>query len=241
MLRFVTAGESHGRGLIGVLEGLPAGVPVDVEAINFQLHRRQLGYGRGGRMRIEKDRVEIFSGVRHGHTLGSPISFVIENRDWANWQIPMAIEAVPEGSNVRPVTRPRPGHVDLAGALKYQTRDVRDVLERASARETTTRVAVGAFARLLLARFQIQIGSHVLAIGTERVGDGYDQLLTERILQVDPESQTRCADPDAEARMIAAIDEAKRLGDTLGGVVEVVATGVPVGLGSHTQWDRKLD
>jgi chorismate synthase len=241
MLRFVTSGESHGKCLIGVLEGLPAGLPIDVEYINFQLHRRQLGYGRGGRMRIEKDQIEILSGVRHGKTLGSPISFMINNRDWANWQIPMSAEPVPEGSNIRAVTRPRPGHVDLAGALKFQTRDVRDVLERASARETATRVAVGSFCRLLLRHFGTGIGSHVLAIGRERVRPEFENLSSEEIFKIDPESPVRCADPEAETRMMAAIDQAKQLGDTLGGIVEVVASPVPIGLGSHTQWDQKLD
>src|SRR5881396_4076042 len=241
MLRFVTSGESHGKGLIGVLEGLPAGLSIDLDFINLQLHRRQLGYGRGGRMRIEKDQVEIMSGVRHGKTLGSPISFVIQNRDWANWQLPMAVDTVPEGTNVRSVTRPRPGHVDLAGALKFQTRDVRDVLERASARETAARVAVGSFCKLLLRHFGTEVGSHVLAIGKERVRPDFESLSSAEILKIDPESPVRCADPEAETRMIAAIDQAKQLGDTLGGIVEVVASPVPIGLGSHTQWDLKLD
>jgi chorismate synthase len=241
MLRFVTAGESHGKCLIGVLEGIPAGLPVNVEFINSQLHRRQLGYGRGGRMRIEKDHIEISSGVRHGKSLGGPISFVIENRDWANWQVPMSSEPVPEGSNIRSITRPRPGHVDLAGALKYQTRDVRDVLERASARETATRVAIGSFCGLLIRQFGIAVGSHVLAIGKERVAPEFESLSAEKILAVDPESLLRCTDPDAEGRMIAAIDDAKRMGDTLGGIIEVIASQVPVGLGAHTQWDQKLD
>jgi len=241
MLRFVTSGESHGKGLIGVLEGLPAGLSMDLDFINLQLHRRQLGYGRGGRMRIEKDQVEIMSGVRHGKTLGSPISFVIQNRDWANWQLPMAVDTVPEGTNVRSVTRPRPGHVDLAGALKFQTRDIRDVLERASARETATRVAIGAFCRLLLRHFSIQVGSHVVAIGRERVSPEFESLPCEEIFKLDPESALRCADPEAANRMMAAIDQAKQLGDTLGGIVEVAASPVPAGLGSHTQWDLKLD
>jgi len=241
MLRFVTSGESHGKCLIGVLEGLPAGLPVDIEYINFQLHRRQLGYGRGGRMRIEKDQIEILSGVRHGKALGSPISFMINNRDWPNWQIPMSVEPVPEGSNLREITRPRPGHVDLAGALKFQTRDVRDVLERASARETAARVAVGSLCRLLLRHFNTEVGSHVLAVGKERVRPEYENLTGPEILKIKPESPLRCADPEAETRMMAAIDEAKQLGDTLGGIVEVVASPVPIGLGSHTQWDLKLD
>lgn len=192
-------------------------------------------------MRIEKDRIEIMSGVRHGKTLGSPISFIIENRDWENWQVPMSTEPVPEGANIRAVTRPRPGHVDLAGALKFQTRDVRDVLERASARETAARVAIGSLCRLFLLHFGIGVGSHVLAVGKERVSLEFENLTSEEIFNIDPESPLNCADPDVEKRMIAAIDEAKQLGDTLGGIVEVVANPVPVGLGSHIQWDRKLD
>src|SRR5262249_11955975 len=176
MFRFVTSGESHGKCLIGVLEGFPSGLPVDREFINFQLYRRQLGYGRGGRMRIEKDQIEILAGVRHGKTLGSPIAFKIENRDWSHWEIPMSSEPVPEGSNIRAVTRPRPGHVDLAGALKYQTRDVRDVLERASARETATRVTIGAFCRLLLRHFEIELGSQVISVGGVRVGPEFEEL-----------------------------------------------------------------
>jgi chorismate synthase len=192
-------------------------------------------------MQIEKDQIEITAGIRHGVTLGSPISFIIWNKDWVHWQIPMSPEPVPEGTNLRPVTRPRPGHVDLAGALKHQTHDIRDVLERASARETASRVAAGAFCRLLLRHFGISIGSHVLAIGSDRVGPEFENLSSKEILALDPESPLRCADPEAEKRMMAAIDLAKKGGDTLGGIVEVVAASVPPGLGSHTQWDRKLD
>jgi chorismate synthase len=241
MLRFLTAGESHGKCLIGVVEGLPCGIVIDINFINSQLHRRQLGYGRGGRMEIEQDQVEITSGVRHGCTLGSPISFTIRNKDWEHWRIPMSVDRAQEGSNIRTVTRPRPGHADLAGSLKYQTHDARDVLERASARETAARVAVGAFCRLFLAYFGMQIGSHVLAIGRESIEEELEELTVERIFALDPESPTRCADSEAEKRMMALIDEAKKSGDTLGGVVEVVATNVPPGLGSHIQWDRKLD
>lgn len=241
MLRFMTAGESHGKCLIGVLEGLPAGLGVDTSFINLQLHRRQLGYGRGGRMKIEKDEIEITSGVRQGMTLGSPISFIIANRDWDHWSIPMSIEKALDGSNLRTVTRPRPGHVDLAGALKFQTHDIRDVLERASARETAARVAAGGFCRLLLRHFGIGIGSHVVAIGKEHVAEQFENLPSEQILALDQESPLRCADPEAEQRMIALIDAAKKAGDSLGGVVEIVATSVPPGLGSHIQWDRKLD
>jgi chorismate synthase len=241
MLRFLTAGESHGKCLNGMLEGLPRGLAVDIDFINAQLHRRQLGYGRGGRMKIEQDRIEITSGVRFGLTLGSPISFLIENKDWDHWKIPMSAEPVPESDGLRTVTNPRPGHADLAGALKYQTHDIRDVLERASARETAARVAVGAFSQLLLAHFGLQIGSHVLAIGNERVAEAFEYLSTEKILELDPESSMRCADPDAEQRMKQMIDATQKSGDTLGGIVEVVASSVPPGLGSHIQWDCKLD
>jgi chorismate synthase len=241
MLRFLTAGESHGKCLNGMLEGLPRGLAVDINFINAQLHRRQLGYGRGGRMKIEQDQIEITSGVRFGLTLGSPISFLIENKDWDHWKIPMSAEPVPESARLRTVTNPRPGHADLAGALKYQTHDIRDVLERASARETAARVAVGAFSQLLLAHFGLQIGSHVLAIGSERVAEAFEHLSTEKILELDPESSVRCADPDAEKRMKQMIDATQKSGDTLGGIVEVVASSVPPGLGSHIQWDCKLD
>jgi chorismate synthase len=241
MLRFVTAGESHGKSLIGVLEGLPAGLSVDIALINFQLHRRQIGYGRGGRMAIERDQIEILSGIRQGSTLGSPIAYSIQNRDWDHWQIPMSIERSAEGSDLRAVTRPRPGHADLAGALKFHTHDVRNVLERASARETATRVASGAFCRIFLEHFGMRIGSHVLAIGSERISKSFENLPCEAIFALDPESPLRCADGDAEKRMKALIDDAKERGDTLGGVVEAVASPVLPGLGSHIQWDRRLD
>jgi chorismate synthase len=241
MLRFLSAGESHGKCLIGILEGLPSGINIDIDFINFQLQRRQLGYGRGDRMKIERDRVDITSGVRHGISLGSPISFIINNTDWDHWRVPMSVEPAPEGSSIKPLTRPRPGHADLAGSLKYQTYDARNILERASARETAVRVGAGAFCRLFLARFGMQIGSHTLAIGSENVKEPFDNLAAEQIFALDPQSPLRCADPDAEKRMIALIDESKKNGDTLGGVVEVIVSGVPPGLGSHTQWDRKLD
>ena len=241
MLRFLTAGESHGRCLIGVIEGLPRGLSVDAGYINDQLRRRQLGYGRGGRMRIEQDTVQIMSGVRHGATLGSPISFTIQNRDWENWQIPMSIEQPADGSDLRTVTLPRPGHADLAGALKYQTYDVRDVLERASARETAARVAAGAFCRLFLAHFGLHIGSHSIAIGGECIAGNFENLACDRIFEIDPESPLHCADPEAEKRMIALIDRTEKAGDTLGGTLEVVASPVPTGMGSHIQWDRRLD
>ncbi len=241
MLRLLTAGESHGKCLIGILEGLPGSLAIDIGFINLQLHRRQLGYGRGGRMQIEQDQIEILSGVRQGLSLGSPISFAIQNKDWDHWQIPMAVAPAPEGSNMRSVSRPRPGHADLAGALKFQTHDVRNVLERASARETAVRVAAGAFCRILLSHFGVRIGSHVVAIGKENIAREFESLSFERILALDPDSPVRCIDPNAEKRMIALIDEAHDAGDTVGGVVEAVASPVLPGLGSHIQWDRRLD
>jgi chorismate synthase len=241
MLRFLTAGESHGKCLTGILEGLPSGLAIDTEFIHSQLRRRQLGFGRGSRMKIETDHIEITSGVRHGKTLGSPISFMLENKDWENWQIPMSTDPVPEGAEIRSVTRPRPGHVDLAGALKHHTHDVRDVLERASARETAARVAGGSFCRLLLLHFGIRVGSHVLAVSSARVPAEGENLSLEAILAISLESPLRCAHPDTEKEMIKRIERAAKEGDTLGGIAEVVASPVPPGLGSHIQWDRKLD
>jgi chorismate synthase len=241
MLRFLTAGESHGKCLTAILEGLPRGIDIDLDFINLQLHRRQLGYGRGGRMKIERDEIEITSGVRHGSSIGSPISFTIRNKDWDHWQAAMSVEPVPKDSSIRSVTRARPGHADLAGALKYQTHDIRDVLERASARETAARVAIGAFCRLFLARFGVRIGSHVIAIGKEHVAQEFEQPTIEQVLDMNPESALHCTDPYAEKRMIALIDETTKAGDTLGGSVEVLASPVPPGLGSHIQWDCKLD
>ncbi len=241
MLRFLTAGESHGQALTGVLEGLPHGLAIDVDFINQELHRRQLGYGRGGRMKIESDVIEITSGVRHGLALGSPIAFSIRNKDWESWQEAMAVDALPGGVDFRRVTRPRPGHADLPGGLKFQTHDVRDILERASARETTTRVAVGALCRLLLARFGIRIGSHVIAIGKEPIGSEFENPVRDAVFDMDLQSPVRCLDAEAGKRMMAAIDAAKQAGDTLGGCVEVIAGPMPTGLGSHIQWDRRLD
>ena len=241
MFRFVTAGESHGKYLTGVIEGLPSGLVVDTNFINHQLHRRQLGHGRGRRMQIEKDRIDIIAGVRQGRTLSGPVAFLIENKDWNDWRIPMSPEPVPEEADLRSLTRPRPGHVDLAGVLKHQTHDVRDVLERASARETAARVAVGAFCRLLLRHFGCHIASHVLAIGGVRVPHITENLDSQEILALDAESSIRCADANTEKGMISRIDQAARDGDTLGGVAEVVAAFVPAGLGSHTQWNRRID
>jgi chorismate synthase len=244
MLRFLTAGESHGQALVAILEGVPAGLAIDPDAITADLRRRQGGYGRGRRMVIESDRAEILSGVRGGETLGGPIALLIRNKDWDNWQNTMYVGAAPPpeatGARRAPVTRPRPGHADLAGALKYDRDDLRDILERASARETTARVAAGAIARQLLARFDIGIASHVTALGGVRVPEPL-AITFERIAALPADSPLRCVDAEAEARMIVEIDKAREAGDTLGGVVEVIARHVPPGLGSHVQWDRKLD
>src|SRR5437870_2699271 len=240
MFRFTTAGESHGRGLVAVLEGIPAGLPLSAERVNVELKRRMGGYGRGARMKIEADQIEWLAGVRAGETLGSPIAMLIWNRDWEHWRDVMAPEAdAPGETRRRQVTRPRPGHADLAGALKYDREDARDILERASARETAARVACGAVCKVLLAQFGIEIGSHVVELGgvTARLPTP----LPVPINAAADASPVRCLDPDAEREMIARIDAAKAAGDTLGGVVEVVALGAPVGLGSHVSWDRKLD
>ena len=240
-LDFVTAGESHGKGLITIIEGLPAGLPIDPAFINRELWRRQQGYGRGGRMKIESDQIEIFSGVRHGKTLGSPVSLLIRNNDFENWQDVMAIEPreFSDEKRARKLTRPRPGHTDLAGGLKYDTHDLRDILERASARETAARVAVGAFAKLLLREIGVEIASHTAMIG----GVPYEPIKAtwDQISAISDESALRCADKEAEKKMIALIDATKEAKDTLGGIFEVVARGVLAGLGSHTQWNRKID
>jgi chorismate synthase len=240
MFRFTTAGESHGRALVAIVEGLPAGLPIDIDQINHELWRRQQGYGRGGRMKIEQDQIEILSGVRHGLSLGSPLALMIENKDWANWNEVMASDArdiPPEKS--RRVKRPRPGHADLAGGLKYDAHDLRNVLERASARETAARVACGALAKQLLANFGIEIRSHVIQLGG--IPDKPLELTFDQIGSIPDDSALRCADKDVEQKMIALIDQKKSEGDTLGGIFEVVARKVPPGLGSHTSWDQKLD
>lgn len=239
MFRWFTAGESHGQGLMVIVEGVPAGLPISEDYIGVQLARRQRGYGRGGRMLIEQDRAHIMSGVRHGLTLGSPIGMTLENKDWVNWQESMSVAAVEnlsqEGRNKR-VTRIRPGHADLPGAMKYGFEDVRNVLERASARETAARVAAGAVAIRFLEEFGVALHSHVVSIG------GVWAKPVEPInWEAVEESPVRCADPEAASRMVAAIDAAKEAGDTVGGTVEVIAENVPIGLGAHTQWDRKLD
>src|SRR5439155_2846524 len=239
MFRFLTAGESHGEALVAVIDGVPAGLPLAESHINEDLARRQRGYGRGGRMKIERDQVHISSGVRFGLTLGSPISLTIQNRDWENWKGTMAIGVPPPGAAAKTVTRPRPGHAALAGAMKYGHHDIRNVLERSSARETTARVAVAGVAKRILAEFGISILSHVTEIGGVRIAAL--ELPWEEIRQRAEASEVRCADPAAERAMIEAIDRAKAGGDPLGGVFEVVALGCPVGLGSYVQWDRKLD
>lgn len=240
MIRFTTAGESHGRALVAIVEGLPAGMPVDLEQINHELKRRQWGYGRGGRMKIEQDRVEILSGVRHGLTLGSPIALMIENKDWQNWTEVMAVEPRdinPEKS--RRLKRPRPGHADLAGGQKYDARDLRNILERASARETTARVACGALAKQLLVAFGAETRSHVIQLGG--IPDMPLELSWDQIAAIPEDAPLRCADLEMQQRMIELIDQRREAGDTLGGVFEVVVRGLLPGLGSHTAWDLKLD
>lgn len=241
MLRFTTAGESHGPALVSILEGAPAGIPLLAADIDNDLARRQQGYGRGRRMQIEKDQVELLSGVRAGYTIGSPIAMLIRNRDWKNWQDimdPAPNESDPDERR-RAVTRPRPGHADLSGMLKYDRGDARDILERASARETTARVAAGAICRKLLSEIGVTIGSHLVELGgvSAVVPDELPDDLNEAV----DASPLRTLDKSSEAEMIARIDSAKKDGDTLGGVCEVVCRGLPVGLGSHVSWDRKLD
>ncbi len=239
-LRFTTAGESHGRGLVAILEGVPAGLPLSAQRIDAELKRRMAGYGRGARMKIESDQIEWLAGVRAGESLGSPIAMVIWNRDWEHWRDVMAHEAdAPGETRRRQLTRPRPGHADLVGVLKFDRQDARDILERASARETAARVACGAVARLLLEQFGVEIGSHVVELGP--VVAKLPNPLPRPLNAAADASAVRCLDPDAERQMIALIDEAKAAGDTLGGVVEVLALGLPVGLGSHVSWDTKLD
>ncbi len=247
MLRFFTAGESHGPALVGILEGLPAGLTVDIGFVNNELARRQKGYGRGGRMKIEQDAVKILSGVRHQKTLGSPVAFEIANKDWENWQNIMNIEGAgpnpltdEERKKAAPSTAPRPGHADLAGAIKYNFDDVRNVLERASARETATRMACGAFAKIFLRQFGIRIISHVIDIGGIKLPEGNRPAFDEIEKQAE-ESSVRAVDDETGRRMMAQIDQAIEKKDTIGGIFEVIATGVPVGLGSYVHWDRKLD
>jgi chorismate synthase len=241
MLRFVTAGESHGQALIAWISGLPAGLPVDLDFIARELHRRQSGYGRAGRQRIEKDRAEILAGVRHGQTIGAPIALRIENRDWPNWEKALPVEDTEGAEDARRIlTAPRPGHADLPGALKFNMHDARYVLERASARETAARVAAGAFAKLLLRQFGITVLSHTIAVGHARLDRPAGWAEIEAVCE-NLESPFRCVDPATEGKMKAEVDDALRAGDSLGGIFEVVAQGVPPGLGSHAHWDEKLD
>jgi len=247
-MRFLTAGESHGPVQVVIVEGFPAGVPVRLEAIDRELARRQAGYGRGQRQRIEQDRVRVLSGVRLGRTTGAPVTLQVENRDAVNWTEALSPDPVDPRDESRlaaiarrRVTRVRPGHADLAGALKYAHEDVRDVLERASARETVARVMAGALAGELLAGIGVQVGSHVVAIGAAQVEVQALEGSLSAWLERAEGSPVRCADPSAGARMVEEIDRARRAGETLGGVIELVATGVPPGLGSYVQWDRRLD
>lgn len=240
-MRYLTSGESHGPQLTAIIEGVPANVPLSIEKINEQLLRRMKGHGRGRRMQIEKDEVQIVAGVRHGKTTGAPICLVVENKDWTHWEKIMSPSPVDpdEYEEKRRVARPRPGHADLNGALKYNQRDMRNILERSSARETAIRVAVGAVARQLLEQFDITIGGHVLRIG--EVEAKPVQVSMDELIRITEESPVRCLDAEAGQRMMDLIDKAKADGDSLGGIVEVIADGVPIGLGSHVQWDRKLD
>ena len=239
MLRFFTAGESHGEALVALISGLPAGVPVDQEFVNHELWRRQQGYGRGGRMRIEKDEAHILSGVRHGKTIGSPIAMTLANRDWKNWEQILPVESG-DPTQHKAVASPRPGHADLAGALKYDFKDARYVLERASARESAARVACGALAKLLLRELGIQVASHVVRVGTAQLARevSFDEVAAvahrEDVLLA-------CADTDSEAAMKAEVDKALRTGDTVGGVFEVIVHGLPPGIGTHVNWDERLD
>jgi chorismate synthase len=242
MLCFQTAGESHGQGLVALLQGLPAGLRIDFDYVNRELKRRQGGYGRGGRMKIETDTAQFLSGVRHGQTIGSPIAVLIVNRDWENWKEAMAVEDRPESrAKYKPLSPPRPGHADLAGCLKYNFREARYVLERASARETTARVAIGAVAKLFLKSFAIEVASHVVALGEVRLAD--DRVPFEDVLALRDRDDLMlaCVDPAVEARMKAEVDRATENRDTVGGTFEVIARGLPPGLGSCAQWDERLD
>jgi len=236
MLRYLNAGESHGRGLMAVVEGVPSGLPLTADAINDDLIRRQGGYGRGGRMRIEKDRIEFICGVRKGKTLGNPLGLLIWNKDWENWKDIMASEPGPPPTE-RVVTRPRPGHADLVGAIKYGHRDIRNVLEKASARETAIRVAIGGVAKSLLAQFDMQVVSYTMDIGGVAAPSQTEPLAA---YQEAEQSDVRCPDPDAAKKMIEHIRGAKHKGDSLGGIFEVVVTNPPIGLGTYAQWDRRL-
>jgi chorismate synthase len=240
MLKFYTAGESHGQALLAFVSGLPAQLPIDVAFINGELHRRQLGYGRGGRQKIEKDHAEVFAGVRHGKTIGAPVALRIENRDWANWEKILPVEASEDDPGTKKLVAPRPGHADLAGSQKFNYHDARYILERASARETAARVAAGAFAKLLLRELGTEIASHTVQVGHVKLNRAakWEEI---RIISGNLESPLRCIDPATEEKMKAEVDAALKAGDTVGGIFEVVAHHIPVGLGSHAQWDEKLD
>jgi len=242
MLRFQTAGESHGQGLVAILQGLPAGLRIDFDYVNRDLKRRQGGYGRGGRMKIETDTAQFLSGVRHGQTIGSPIAILVVNRDWENWKEAMAVEDRPESrAKYKPLSPPRPGHADLAGCLKYNFREARYVLERASARETTARVAVGAVAKLFLKNFAIEVASHVVALGEVKLADEQVPFEAVMALRDRGDLMLACVDPAVEARMKKEVDRATENRDTVGGTFEVIVRGLPPGLGSCAQWDERLD
>ncbi len=245
-LRFLTSGESHGKALTGIMEGIPAGLLVSSDDIDKDLKRRQGGYGRGGRMKIEQDRAQILSGVRFGKTIGSPITILIDNKDWQNWQDIMSAEFKVQSSKFKEVTKPRPGHADLAGAIKYDTHDIRDILERSSARETATRVALGAVAKKFLADFNVMVGSYVIQIGNVQVESSKLKVQSseKELLEFFKEaekSSMRCPDKNASGKMVKLVDKASKEGNSLGGIFEVFVTGLPVGLGSHIQWDRRLE
>ncbi len=241
MLRFYTAGESHGQALLAFVSGLPASLPIELDFINHELHRRQLGYGRGGRQKIEKDRAEIFAGVRHGKTIGAPVALRIENRDWPNWEKALPVEDSPDlADRDKKLVAPRPGHADLAGSQKFNFHDARYILERASARETAARVAAAAFAKLLLRQFGTEIASHTVQVGHVKLDRkaSWDEILR---VNADLDSPLRCVDSAVQDKMKSEVDAALKAGDTVGGIFEVIARNVPVGLGSHVQWDEKLD
>src|SRR5579864_8310279 len=241
MLQFATAGESHGQALIAWISGLPAGLRIDLEFVNSELHRRQLGYGRGGRQKIEKDRAEIFAGVRHGKTIGAPIALRIENRDWANWEKALPVEDSPElAGHYKKLVAPRPGHADLAGSQKFNFHDARYILERASARETAARVAAASLAKLLLRQFGTEIASHTIQVGRVKLDRAASWQEIQSIC-ADLESPLRCIDTATQDKMKAEVDAVLRAGDTVGGIFEIVAHNIPIGLGSHAQWDEKLD
>lgn len=240
MLKFYTAGESHGQALFAYISGLPAQLPIDLKFINHELHRRQLGYGRGGRQKIEKDQAAIFAGVRHGKTIGAPIALRIENRDWANWEKILPVEPAEDDPGAKKLVAPRPGHADLAGSLKFNYHDARYILERASARETAARVAAGAFAKMLLKEFDTEIASHTIQVGKIRMEHAVPWKKIRHV-SADLDSPLRCADAILQEKMKEEVDAALKANDTVGGIFEIVVHNVPPGLGSHAQWDEKLD